>query len=261
MNKKERPLILITNDDGVFAKGINALVEVALSFGDVVVFAPDAVRSGMSNAITPHSPVVYSKLSSEEGLTVYSCTGTPTDCVKLSCYTLFKDRKPDLLLSGINHGSNASINVIYSGTMGAALEGCANQIPSIGFSLCDHSWDADFSISKPYIKSVIGWVLENPFPEGVCLNVNIPKGDVKGMKICRQAVGHWEEEFETRQDKNGSTVYWLTGKYVNREPDAEDTDDWALENGYVSIVPTLVDLSHKEHINVIKDWELKIDAV
>jgi len=258
MNERERPLILITNDDGVFAKGINTLVEIALSFGDVVVFAPDAVRSGMSNAITAHSPVVYSKLSSEEGLTVYSCTGTPTDCVKLSCHALFKNRKPDLLLSGINHGSNASINVIYSGTMGAALEGCANQIPSIGFSLCDHSWDADFSISKPYIESVIGWVLENPLPEGICLNVNIPKGEVKGMRVCRQALGHWDEEFESRQDKNGSTAYWLTGKFVNREPDAEDTDDWALSNGYVSIVPTSVDLSDKEYVNMIKDRESKL---
>ena len=258
MNEKKRPLILVTNDDGVFAKGINTLIEIALSFGDVVVFAPDVVRSGMSNAITAHSPIVYSKLFSEGGLTVYSCTGTPTDCVKLSCYALFKDRKPDLLLSGINHGSNASVNVIYSGTMGAVLEGCANRISSIGFSLCDHSWDADFSISKAYIQSIIGLVLENSLPNEICLNVNIPNGAIKGVKICRQALGYWREEFEPRQDKNGSTGYWLTGEFVNQEPDAEDTDDWALANGYVSIVPTTVDLSNKEYINAIKDWELKI---
>jgi len=258
MNNKERPLILITNDDGVFAKGINTLTEIARSFGDVVVFAPDVVRSGMSNALTVHVPVVYSKLSEEEGLTIYSCTGTPTDCVKLACFALFRGRKPDLLLSGINHGSNASINVIYSGTMGAALEGCANRIPSVGFSLCDHAWDADFSNSKPYIKSIIGWVLENPLPENVCLNVNIPKGDVKGIKICRQALSNWQEDFELRQDKNGNHGYWMTGEFVNREPDAKDTDDWALNNGYVSIVPDTVDLTCKEQINVIKDWEFKI---
>ncbi len=258
MEEKGHPLILITNDDGVFAKGINTLVDIALLFGDVVVFAPDVVRSGMSNAITPHNPVVFSKLFSENRLTVYSCTGTPTDCVKLSCYALFKDRKPDLLLSGINHGSNASINVIYSGTMGAAFEGCANRIPSIGFSLCDHSWDADFSASTHYVKSIIGMVLEKSLPNEVCLNVNIPAGEIKGVKICRQALGYWKEEFESRQDKNGSTGYWLTGEFVNQEPEAEDTDDWALANGYVSIVPTSIDLSNKEYINAIKDWELKI---
>jgi 5'-nucleotidase len=255
MNEKKRPLILITNDDGVFAKGINTLVEIALLFGDVVVFAPDVVRSGMSSAITANNPVVYSKLFSEGNLTVYSCTGTPTDCVKLAVYALFRERKPDLLLSGINHGSNASINVIYSGTMGAALEGCANWIPSIGFSLCDHSWDADFSESKDYIKSIIGLLLENPLPKEVCLNVNIPKGAIKGTKVCRQALGHWQEEFEPRQDKNGVTGYWLTGKFVNREPNAEDTDDWALANGYISIVPTSVDLSNKECVHFIKNWE------
>ncbi len=254
-NEEKRPLILITNDDGVFAKGINTLIEIALSFGDVVVFAPDAVRSGMSNAITAHSPVAYSRLYSEGNLTVYSCTGTPTDCIKLANYALFQERKPDLLLSGINHGSNASINVIYSGTMGAAFEGCANLIPSVGFSLCDHSWDADFSAARGYIKSIIGLVLENSLPSEVCLNVNIPKGAIKGAKICRQALGHWQEEFEPRQDKNGITGYWLMGKFLNREPDAEDTDDWALSNGYISIVPTSVDLSDKKSAQAIKNWE------
>ena len=255
MNEKKRPLILITNDDGVFAKGINTLIEIALSFGDVVVFAPDVVRSGMSNAITVHNPVMYSKLFSEEGLTVYSCTGTPTDCVKLANYVLFQERKPDLLLSGINHGSNASVNVIYSGTMGAALEGCANLIPSIGFSLWDHSWDADFEPARAYVKSIIGLLLKNSLPNEVCLNVNIPQGTIKGAKICRQALGHWQEEFEPRQDKNEITGYWLTGKFINHEPNAEDTDDWALANGYISIVPTSVDLSNKECVESIKNWE------
>ncbi len=254
-SKKKRPLILITNDDGVFAKGINTLIEIVLPFGDVVVFAPDVVRSGMSNAITVHNPVGYSKLYSKENLTVYSCTGTPTDCVKLANYALFQEQKPDLLLSGINHGSNASINVIYSGTMGAALEGCANLIPSIGFSLCNHSWDADFSEAKDYIKSIIELTLENPLPNEVCLNVNIPKGKIKGTKVCRQALGHWQEEFEPQQDKNGTTSYWLTGKFKNHEPNAEDTDDWALANGYISIVPTSVDLSNKKCVEKIKNWE------
>ena len=252
---KERPLILITNDDGVFAKGINVLIETALPFGDVVVFAPDTARSGMSNAITVYHAVTCTELLSKEGLTIYSSNGTPTDCVKLSSHLLFQERKPDLLLSGINHGSNASVNVIYSGTMGAVLEGCMSGIPSIGFSLCDHDPDADFSRSIPYIRTIIKEALKKTLPLGVCLNVNIPTGDVKGLKVCRQALGYWEEEYEAQQDENGQTGYRLTGQFVNRDVLAEDTDDWALAGGYASIVPCHVDLSNKEYIPEIKHWE------
>jgi len=255
MNKEERPLILVTNDDGVFAKGIKALVEATLPFGDVVVFAPDTARSGMSNAITVYNAVTYTKLSSKEGLTIYSSNGTPTDCVKLACHVLFQERRPDLLLSGINHGSNASVNVIYSGTMGAVFEGCMNGTPSIGFSLCDHDPDADFSPSIPYIRTIIEETLKKPLPWGVCLNVNMPEGDIKGVKVCRQALGYWKEEYEAQQNENGQTGYWLTGRFVCRDEHVEDTDDWALANGYVSIVPCNVDLSDKGYIIEIKHWE------
>ena len=258
MNQKERPLILITNDDGVFAKGIKTLIETALPFGEVVVFAPDAAQSGMSNAITVHRAVTYTQLSSEEGLTIYSATGTPTDCVKLSSHVLFQEKKPDLLLSGINHGSNASVNVIYSGTMGAVFEGCMNGIPSIGFSLCDHDPDADFSSSIPAIRTIIEKTLKKPLPADVCLNVNIPKGNVKGIKVCRQALGYWKEEYESRQDENGQTGYWLTGQFFNRDLHVEDTDDWALANGYATIVPCGVDLSVKEHITEFSNLFLRI---
>lgn len=254
----DRPLILITNDDGVFAKGINTLIEIAHTFGDVVVFAPDTAQSGMSNAITTHGPVFFSKLSSENGVTVYSVTGTPTDCVKLACYTIFKDRKPDLLLSGINHGSNASINVFYSGTMGAVFEGCANRISSVGFSLCDHSWEADFSFASPYIKLIIDRILKDPLPNNICLNVNIPFGEIKGVKACRQANGYWKEEFEQKKDKEGLTGYWLAGEFYNEEPLADDTDDWALDNHYVSIVPCQIDISDKQYINYLRNKDFTI---
>jgi 5'-nucleotidase len=254
----ERPLILITNDDGVFAKGINTLIEIARPFGDVVIFAPDTVQSGMSNAITAHNPIFFSKLFAGEGYTIYSVTGTPTDCIKLACHTLFKNRKPDLLLSGINHGSNSSINVFYSGTMGAVFEGCANRISSVGFSLCDHSWDADFSHAVPYIKSIIEKVLKEPLPNNTCLNVNIPAGEIKGVKICRQANGCWKEEFKSKKDKNGLTEYWLTGEFCNEEPLSEDTDDWALAHHYISIVPCNINISDTQYIKDLKDKDFSI---
>ncbi|MBP1677976.1 MAG: 5'-nucleotidase [Bacteroidetes bacterium] len=241
-NTNKTPLILITNDDGDQARGIDVLTQIMAQLGDVIVMAPDGPRSGQSNAITVNQPIRFRLLEKSGNVSRYSCTGTPTDCVKL-VLNEFSDRKPDLLVSGINHGSNAAINVIYSGTMGAVLEGCENGITSIGFSIDDHSAQADFDAFKPFILDITRKILELGLPYGTCLNINCPKGDIKGVKVARQCEGHWTEEFEKRVDPAGRNYFWLTGHFQNHEPEATDTDIWALENGYISIVPTLIDLT------------------
>lgn len=251
----KRPLILITNDDGDMANGISVLTRLMCELGDVIVMAPDGARSGQSNAITVTQPVRYRLLEKTEGLTRYSCTGTPTDCVKLALNEIL-ERKPDLLVSGINHGSNSAINVIYSGTMGAVLEGCENGITSIGFSLCDHSYNADFSIFEPYILKITKTVLEQGLPYGICLNVNAPIGAIKGVRITRQCEGHWTKEFAKRIDPAGRSYFWLTGHFENHEPDAQDTDEWALANGYISVVPTKIDLTAYDMLETIENWNL-----
>ena len=240
---ENRPLIFISNDDGVFAKGINALIDIVRSFGDVFVVAPDEGHSGMSCAITSKIPIRATLLRSEVGLTVYSCTGTPVDCVKLALGNLLP-RRPDLIIAGINHGSNAAVNVHYSGTMGIAIEGALNNIPSIGFSLTTHSVDADFSGTVKFVEKIVSFVLKKRLPNGVCLNVNIPdKAEIKGINVCRQAIGFWSEEFEERTDPHQGTYYWLTGFLKNAEPDAEDTDEYALSHGYISVVPCKIDIT------------------
>ena len=249
---EKRPLILITNDDGDDAKGIRVLTKLMMQLGDVVVVAPDGPRSGQSNALTVYKPIRYKKLEEREGLARYSSNGTPTDCVKLA-FNEVLDRKPDLLVSGINHGSNAAINVIYSGTMGATLEGCECSVPSIGFSLCNFLPDADFSEFEPYILKIARHVLENGLPEGVCLNVNAPESNIKGIKVARQCKGYWSQEFAPAVDPRGKNYYWLTGYFVNHEPDSEDTDEWALENGYISVVPTKIDLTAHEYCPNLKN--------
>lgn len=250
-----RPLILITNDDGDTANGINVLTRLMMEIGDVVVMAPDGGRSGQSNAITVSHPIRYTKIEEREGLIRYKCTGTPTDCVKLALHDIL-DRKPDLLVSGINHGSNAAINVIYSGTMGAVLEGCENGLTSIGFSICDHSLQADFSIIEKYILQITRETLKNGLPYGVCLNVNAPKGEIKGIKIARQCKGNWTEEYAKRIDPQGRTYFWLTGYFKNHEPEAHDTDEWALANGYISVVPSKIDLTEYSILKSLQSWEL-----
>lgn len=251
----KKPLILITNDDGDLANGIEVLTRLMLELGEVVVVAPDGPRSAQSNALTVTHPIRFKLLESSENLTRYSCTGTPTDCVKLALNEIL-DRKPDLLVSGINHGSNAAINVIYSGTMGAVLEGCENDISSIGFSIDDHSMNADFSYFGKYILQITRKVLEQGLPSGICLNVNSPKNEIKGIRISRQCSGHWAKEFARRADPQGRTYFWLTGHFENHEPDAEDTDEWAIANGYISIVPTKIDLTAYDMINTLKEWNL-----
>ena len=245
-NKSSRqPVILVTNDDGVNAKGIKALVEVAKQFGRVVVVAPDEGNSGMSHAITIKHPLRIHQHSWGDDVEVYSVNGTPVDCVKLAINQIFK-HKPDLLLSGVNHGSNSSVSVFYSGTMAAAIEGCLYGIPSIGFSLLDYMPDANFSGAIMYAPKIIESVLSKGIRNGVCLNVNIPaipKNEIKGIKVCRQNMGTWREEFDKRTDPRGSDYFWLTGYFHNEEPESTDTDEYALSNGYVSIVPVSIDLT------------------
>ncbi|NLO69623.1 MAG: 5'/3'-nucleotidase SurE [Porphyromonadaceae bacterium] len=250
-----RPYILITNDDGVDAPGVLILTRLMMEIGDVIVVAPDGARSGQSNAITVKHPVRYHKIEEREGLKRYSCTGTPTDCVKLA-FNELTVRKPDLLVSGINHGSNSAINVIYSGTMGATLEGCENGVPSIGFSLCDHDYHADFSFFEPFILQLSREVLKNGLPRNVCLNVNAPIGEIKGIRISRQCSGQWVKEYAKRTDPVGRDYFWLTGFFENHEPDAEDTDEWALANGFISVVPTTTDMTAHGFIEVMKKWEI-----
>jgi 5'-nucleotidase len=245
MSANELPLILITNDDGIYAPGIRFLSKVAAKFGRIVVVAPDKPQSGMGHAITINATLRIEKTNYHNAEIEYSCSGTPVDCVKMAVNHILKKR-PDLVLSGINHGSNSSINVIYSGTMSAAVEGALEGTPSIGFSLCDYSSEADFTQAEKFIAQLIEQSLKNTIPKGVCLNVNIPKlkaSDIKGIKVVRQSKANWVERFEERKDPYGRNYYWLTGEFVNFEPESTDTDEWALENGYISVVPTQADMT------------------
>ena len=253
----DRPLILITNDDGIQAKGIKELVFCLRAVGDIVVFAPDGPRSGMSSAITSVAPIHYTLVKKEEGLTQYCCSGTPVNCVKLAVNEVL-DRKPDLLVSGINHGSNSSINVIYSGTMSAAVEAGIEGIPAIGFSLADYNWNANFEATKPFIKKIALEVLNNKMPNGTVLNVNFPKlnlNEIKGVKICRQAKASWIEKFDKRKSPYGKDYYWLTGEFVNDDK-GQDTDEYALANGYVSVVPVQFDMTAHHAIQLLNTWDL-----
>ena len=250
----KKPLILITNDDGITAPGIQALVEVMRGFGDIAVVAPDQPQSGMGHAITINSTLRINRQKIYSVHEEFNCSGTPVDCVKIAVNKILK-RKPDLVVSGINHGSNMSINVIYSGTMSAAVEGAIEGIPSIGFSLCDHSIDADFSASKIIAKKITENVLKNGLPQGVCLNVNIPPlktEELKGIKVCRQARSNWIEELDERTDPSGKPYYWLTGKFVNFEEGDTETDAWAIDNGFVSVVPVHFDMTAHHAVQVLK---------
>ncbi len=247
-----KPLILVTNDDSINAKGIKVLIDQARKLGDVLVVAPQYVQSGKSSAITTAEPLYLKKRHQEEGLEIFICSGTPVDCVKMAFNTLVKDRrKPDVLLSGINHGTNSSVCVLYSGTMGAALEGALHDTPSIGFSLDSFDSDADFSMAEQYVYNITKDVLENGLPSDTCLNVNFPKPekDYEGMIVCRQTRGKWIEDLEKKTNPYNKEYYWLTGKYSNKEPQSTDTDEWALAHNYVSIVPTTVDMTAHKTLN------------
>ena len=248
-----RPLILVTNDDGIYAKGIRSLVEAMMPLGDIYVVAPDKPQSGMGHAVTINGLLRLEEVSYIDGVRAFSCSGTPVDCVKLAIYQVMH-RKPDLLVSGINHGANSSINVIYSGTMSAAVEGAVEGIPSLGFSLLDHSADADFSTAAKIAEIMASNVLKHGIMDGTCLNVNIPKShDVKGIKVCRQAKAYWEDAFDKRIDPSGKPYYWLTGEFKVFDK-GEDTDEWALANGYASVVPVHYDLTAHHAIASMNTW-------
>ena len=243
-----KPLIFITNDDGVNAKGFRQLVEVAARYGRVIAIAPAEMQSGKSNAITMYKPLFLKKVINEPDKTIYSLTGTPVDCAKMAFDNLLVGEKVSLALSGINHGSNAAVNVMYSGTMGAAIEGSFYGIPSIGLSLDDHDPNANFEGAVEAGRKIIGDILASldKLPRPLCLNVNVPRceaSEIKGIRLCRQTRGFWREEFYQRQDPQGREYYWLTGAFQNAEPEAEDTDEWALAHNYVSVVPVQVDMT------------------
>ncbi len=241
-----KPLILVSNDDGINANGVHALVDFISDRYDaeIVVVCPDSPRSGHSAAITCDSPLKVTDCGNYRGARMWSVSGTPVDCVKLAIHELLNGRRPDLLLSGINHGSNSATSVTYSGTMGCAIEGCVRGIPSVGFSLLDHSADADFAHSRETIARVVDAVIASGLPERVCLNVNIPaQCTPAGIKIVRGARGYWSEEYKKYTDPHGRPFYWLTGAFHNIEPDSVDTDEYWLSRGWSTVVPVSVDMT------------------
>lgn len=258
-----RPLIFVTNDDGINAPGLKALVEIARELGDVMVVAPDSPQSGQGHAITLKDPLRLKKVDLFEGITAYECSGTPADCVKLGKHVLLHQREADLCLSGINHGSNASINILYSGTMSAAMEASLEGINSVGFSLLDYQWGASFEPCKPYLKKILEYVLANGMGTCKLLNVNIPAvpaDKLKGFKVCRQAEARWIERYVEGTDPRGQKYYWLTGEFMNQDH-GTDTDVWALENNYISIVPSGHDLTRYDAIETIKGMEHDLPSI
>lgn len=253
---QKKPLILVTNDDGITAPGIRTLIKVMNTIGDVVVVAPDSPQSGMGHAITVDATLHCRKEHIDDGPQIeYSTSGTPADCIKLARHEIL-DRVPDICVSGINHGSNSSINVIYSGTMSAAIEAGIEGIPAIGFSLLDYNYDANFEPSEKFVKAITLNVLNNGLPKGVVLNVNIPnlaKKAIKGIKVCRQAKANWVEKFDKRQNPQGKDYYWLTGEFVNLDK-GEDTDEWALKEGYISVVPVQFDMTAHHFMQQLNSW-------
>lgn len=256
----DRPLILVSNDDGITSKGIFTLVSVMKEIGEVVVVAPDSPQSGMGHAITVGETLRLEENFIFEGVRAYECSGTPADCVKMARHFVLRgQRQPDVIVSGVNHGSNSSISVLYSGTMSAAIEGAIEGTPSIGFSLADFSHKADMSHITPYIRTITESVLEKGLPKGVALNVNFPakkEEPLKGIKICRQANAKWVEEFDQRFDPNGRRYFWMVGNFVNFDT-GEDNDEWAIANNYVSVVPCQFDLTaHSAIAHLSSAWQI-----
>ena len=254
-----RPLILISNDDGITSKGIRLLIDIASEIGDVVVVAPSGPQSGMGHAITVGNTLRLDSSDIFTNASAWECSGTPADCIKLAKHHVLKDRNPDLVLSGINHGSNTSVSVLYSGTMSAALEAAMEGLPSIGFSVCDYDPNADISHVREFIEKLIREALQNGIPKGVALNVNFPpkrNEPIRGIKICRQANAKWQEEFVERFDPYGRKYFWLAGNFVNFD-EGEDHDEWAIANNYVSVVPCEYDLTSHQKIDFFnKEWSL-----
>lgn len=249
MNNK-KPLILISNDDGYHAKGINSLIDMLRDMACLVVCAPESARSGYSCAFSATEPLRLKLRRKEDNVEVWSCNGTPVDCVKLALEQLLDGARPDMVIGGINHGDNASVNTHYSGTMGVTVEGCMKYIPSVAFSSCDYHSDADFEPLRPYVRSITRKVLDNGLPQGVCLNVNFPVADeFRGVRVCRMAKGTWHHECVKMHHPRGYDYYWMTGQYTNDEPEADDTDNWALTHGYVAITPTRIDVTDYDFLN------------
>lgn len=260
--------ILISNDDGFQAKGLRCLIEMLRPLGhEILVCAPDGGRSGQSCAFSVTNYLTLKKREENDGVQIWSCNGTPVDCVKIAYDQLCRDRLPDLVIAGINHGDNGSVNSHYSGTMGACLEGCMKHTPSIAFSLCDHDPDADFSLMTPYVQKIVAAVLENGLPDFVCLNVNCPAtnpnspnpdpngkafSEYKGIKVCRMAKSAWVNELVKCEHPRNYPYFWMVGSYLNEEPEAEDTDNWAVTHGYVSVTPTHVDVTAYETMDYVK---------
>jgi len=255
----DKPLILVSNDDGVISSGIRLLVELMSTLGEVVVIAPDSPQSGMGHAITIGDTLRLKKVDIFGDIVAYQCSGTPADCVKLGKNYVLKGRTPDLVVSGVNHGSNTSISVLYSGTMSAAIEGAIEGGPSIAFSLCDYSTKAPMDHIEKYILDIAGQVLKTGLPKGVALNVNFPpkrNDSIRGIKVCRQARAKWQEEFDKRIDPTGREYFWMAGNFENHDK-GEDNDEWAIANNYVSIVPTQYDMTAHHAISILNDeWEI-----
>ena len=263
--ENKRPLILISNDDGYHANGFNELIRMVKDYGDVLACAPESARSGFACAFSATTPLTLSHRRQMEGVEVWSCNGTPVDCVKIALSELC-DRRPSIVIGGINHGDNASVNTHYSGTMGVVMEGCMKYIPSVAFSICDPSKDADFRPLEPYIRHITQRVLSEGLPEGVCLNVNFPLleasgegkevGNYRGIRVCRMSKGTWGNEVTRCHHPRGYDYWWMVGSYHNDEPEATDTDRWALDHGYIAITPTQIDVTAYEAIEMLKSWNL-----
>lgn len=252
----KRPLLLISNDDGYQAKGIRCLIEMLSDIADIIVCAPEEARSGYACAFSATTPLRLCLREKRAGVEVWSCNGTPVDCVKMALSEIVP-RKPDMVIGGINHGDNASVNAHYSGTMGVTLEGCMKYIPSVAFSLCNHDEDADFEPLRPLVREMTRRILANGLPMGVCLNVNFPLvPQYKGVRVCRMAKGTWGNEVTKCHHPRGYDYWWMVGSYTNDEPEAEDTDNWALQHGYVAITPTQIDVTAYEAIDIINGWDL-----
>lgn len=247
---------MISNDDGYHSPGIHALVDMVSDLADVLVCAPEAARSGFSCAF---SAVDYLRLKRRNDIgtaQVWSCSGTPVDCVKLALDQLCPNRRPDLILGGINHGDNSSVNNHYSGTMGIAMEGCMKYIPSVAFSSCYYNEDANLEPVRPYVVRLVKKVLTEGLPKGVCLNVNFPAEEsFRGLKVCRMTYGRWVDEIVTARHPRGYDYYWVVGRYQNDEPENTDTDQWALNHGYVAVTPTTMDVTAYEFLSKIKHWD------
>ncbi len=254
-----KPLILVSNDDGITSKGIRVLVETMKRLGDVIVAAPDGPQSGMGHAITIGNTLRLEETDIFKDVPAYECSGTPADCVKIAKHFVLKERRPDLVVSGINHGANTSISVLYSGTMSAAIEAALEGMPAVGFSLCDYSSDADFAHTIEYVEKIAVSVLEKGLSKGVALNVNIPpkrNEAIRGIKICRQANAKWQEDFDMRHDPYGRRYFWMAGNFINHDK-GEDNDEWAIANNYISVVPCQYDLTAHHAISILNDeWDI-----